>query len=111
MLKRGVFAVQHCIPCDTAQFPPVTTCRTCGAPDPVLIPAKGIGTVYATTTVRTREAAYDVSIIELAEGPRMMSRVEGVEAENVRIGQPVRARINTDGEMPLVVFDVAGDLA
>lgn len=105
MLESGVFAVQRCTSCDTAQFPPGATCRNCGAPEPTLVPAQGTGIVYATTTVRAREGAYDVSIIELAEGPRMMSRVEGVAAENVSIGQKVTARIDTGGDAPVVVFD------
>jgi uncharacterized protein len=38
----------------------------------------GAGTVYATTTVRRRdEEPYDVSLVELDEGFRMMSRVRG----------------------------------
>lgn len=38
----------------------------------------GAGTVYATTTVRRRdEDPYDVSLVELDEGFRMMSRVRG----------------------------------
>ena len=38
----------------------------------------GQGTVYATTTVRRRgEEPYDVSLVELDEGFRMMSTVRG----------------------------------
>jgi uncharacterized protein len=38
----------------------------------------GVGTVYATTTVRRRgEEPYDVSLIDLDEGFRIMSRVRG----------------------------------
>src|SRR6056297_400595 len=107
MLAGGVFAVQRCGTCAATQFPPVATCRKCGAPEPALVPARGTGTVYATTTVRTRDGAYDVSIIQLAEGPRMMSRVEGMPAEDVRIGLPVRARIDTGGDAPVVVFVAA----
>jgi hypothetical protein len=47
----------------------------------------GEGTVYATTTVRRRgEDPYDVSLIDLDEGFRMMSRVRG----GGKIGQRVR---------------------
>ena len=38
----------------------------------------GLGTVYATTTVRRRgEEPHDVSLVDLDEGFRMMSRVRG----------------------------------
>jgi uncharacterized OB-fold protein len=51
------------------------------------------------------EPSYNVALIDLAEGPRMMSRVEGVEPAAVAIGMAVQARIiDQDGE-PVVVFD------
>ena len=59
--------------------------------------------MYSTTTVRDRAGDYNVAIVELEGGARMMSRVEGVGAEGVRIGQPVQARI-VAGEEPHVVF-------
>ena len=47
----------------------------------------GAGTVYATTTVRPRgEEPYDVSLVDLDEGFRMMSTVRG----GGRIGLRVR---------------------
>jgi len=61
--------------------------------------SEGLGTVYATTTVRRRgEDPHDVSLIELDEGFRMMSRVEGIAAEEVRIGMRVRVRFTDAGE-------------
>ncbi|WP_055333180.1 Zn-ribbon domain-containing OB-fold protein, partial [Bordetella pertussis] len=65
--------------------------------------SSGQGSVYTATTVRDRAGDYNVSLVELEGGARMMSRVEGVEAAQVRIGQPVRARI-VAGEEPYVVF-------
>ncbi|MFJ0676566.1 OB-fold domain-containing protein, partial [Bordetella bronchiseptica] len=65
--------------------------------------SSGRGSVYAATTVRDRAGDYNVSLVELEGGARMMSRVEGIEAARVRIGQPVRARIVADEE-PYVVF-------
>ncbi|MBZ0324630.1 MAG: OB-fold domain-containing protein, partial [Alphaproteobacteria bacterium] len=43
----------------------------------------------------------------LAEGPRMMSRVDNIAPEDVKIGMPVKARIVEEGEFPFVVFDPA----
>lgn len=59
----------------------------------------GLGTVYATTTVCERGAEpRDVSLVDLDEGFRMMSRVRGGD---VRIGQRVRVAFE-DG---VPVFD------
>jgi hypothetical protein len=64
----------------------------------------GLGEVYATTTVRRRgEEPYDVSLIDLDEGFRMMSRVEDVAPEDVRIGLRVRVAWTGD-DPPLPVF-------
>lgn len=70
----------------------------------------GLGTVYSTTVVRKRppEPSLNVALIDLDEGPRMMSRVEGIDAQDVKIGMRVKARIASSGaeDAPhLVVFD------
>ena len=73
------------------------------------VEASGRGVVYATTVVRRKppEPSYNVALIDLDEGPRMMSRVEGLAPEAVTIGLRVQARlIAQDGE-PIVVFDPA----
>jgi hypothetical protein len=46
-----------------------------------------------------------VALIDLAEGPRMMSRVEGIEPWEVTIGMAVQARIVTQDGEPVVVFE------
>jgi uncharacterized OB-fold protein len=54
----------------------------------------GLGTVHATTTLHPRNGApYDVSLIDVDEGFRMMSRVEGIDPQNVRIGMRVKVRM------------------
>jgi uncharacterized protein len=67
----------------------------------------GLGTVYSATTIHPKgEPAYNVSLIDMDEGFRLMSRVEGVDAASVRIGLRVRVRIERDAEgTPLPVFD------
>ena len=70
------------------------------------VEASGLGTIYSTTVVRKRppEPSYNIALIDLAEGPRMMSRVEGIDPAHVTIGMAVRARIITAEDGPLVVF-------
>ena len=72
-------------------------------------PASGRGTVYATTVVRKKppEPSYNVALIDLEEGPRMMSRVEGVEPDEVVIGMAVRAAITEQDGEPVIVFTPA----
>jgi uncharacterized OB-fold protein len=73
------------------------------------VEASGRGRVYSTTIVRKKppQPSYNVALIDLEEGPRMMSRVEGVAPEEVKIGMDVRARIVQREDEAFVVFDPA----
>jgi uncharacterized OB-fold protein len=86
-------------------FPRVAEPGT-GAEDLEWVEASGRGTVHAVTVVRKRDPSedYNVALVDLAEGPRMMSRVDGTEPGDVTIGMPVQVRIVSDAVGPLVVF-------
>lgn len=73
------------------------------------VEASGRGTVYSATAIRKRppEPAASIVLIDLEEGPRMMSRVEGMDATKVPIGLAVEARIVEEDDGHLVVFDAA----
>jgi len=77
-----------------------------GAQDLEWVPACGEGRIHAATLVRRRNPAesYNVVLVDLAEGPRLMSRVDGIAADAVTIGMPVKARIIEEEGQPLLVF-------
>ena len=69
---------------------------------------KGTGTVYSVTTVRRKADAggdYNVSLIDLDEGVRLMSRVAQLSPDQVKIGQRVKARVQVTDGKGMVVFD------
>lgn len=66
--------------------------------------SSGLGMVYSCTTVHRRDRSYNVAIIELDEGFRLMSRVEDVEPAEVQIGMRVRVRVNEGEGDPYPVF-------
>ena len=71
--------------------------------------SSGRGIVYATTAVYRRDAGpYNVALLDLEEGFRMMSRVEGVPAEEVEVGGRVTLRVDLTDDGPILVF-VPGD--
>jgi uncharacterized OB-fold protein len=106
-LNAGRFRLQHCGDCAAVFFPPAMICRSCGSSKLTWKASPGVGIVYSTTTVRDRGGDYNVAIIELECGVRMMSRVDGVVPDQVRIGQNVIAQI-VFGEEPFLVFAPAG---
>jgi uncharacterized OB-fold protein len=102
-LQEGRLMLQHCEDCAAVRFPPALVCRACGSPRLQWRASPGLGSVYSLTTVRDRAGDYNVALVDLEGGARMMSRVEDVAPDAVRIGQHVRARIVV-GEEPFVVF-------
>jgi len=71
--------------------------------------SRGLGTVYSTTVIYSRdEQPYNVALIDIDEGYRMMSRVEGVDPEHIRIGMRVQVQMMTfdDGKKYPVFFPV-----
>jgi uncharacterized protein len=73
------------------------------------VEASGDGVVYSTTVIRQKPPtpSYNLALIDIAEGARMMSRVDGVPPEQVRIGMKVRARVIREDNKPLLVFEPA----
>lgn len=70
------------------------------------VEASGLGTVYSVTLISPKLPAepYNVVLVDLDEGPRLMSRVTG--PGEVTIGLRVRARIE-QGDEPILLFDPA----
>jgi uncharacterized OB-fold protein len=86
---------------------------TYGASDELeWVEVSGRGTVYSVTTVRRpakHGGDYNTSIVQLDEGPRMLTRVLGIEPDSVKIGMKVSVKIekpvwDDSAAQPLVVF-------
>jgi uncharacterized OB-fold protein len=106
-LERGELAYQFSPEAGKAVFFPRVLCPFTGSSKLEWRVSKGLGTVYATTVVHPGEGApYNVALIDCDEGFRMMSRVEGIAPDKVRIGQRVRLRVQakTGDEDPLPLF-------
>ena len=72
--------------------------------------SKGLGIVYATTVVYYKnEPPLNVALIDVDEGFRMMSRVEGIDPMRVRIGMRVKLKMlpGDEKQPPYPVFTPA----
>ncbi|NEX64832.1 Zn-ribbon domain-containing OB-fold protein [Noviherbaspirillum galbum] len=104
-LDAGHFMIQRCGGCTAHVFYPRQLCPHCGSAALEWVAPSGMGTVHAVTTVRRKPDAggdYNVSLIDLDEGVRMMSRVERSGA--VAIGDRVRASVRVSGGKGMVLF-------
>ena len=113
--RNGELRLQRCDGCANVQFYPRLLCSRCGERDLSWISASGSGRVRSFTIVRRAVSAayepdvpYVVALIELAEGPTMMSNVVGCDPETVEIGMPVRVTFErwTD-EITMPLFEPA----
>jgi len=110
-LVEGRFMIQRSASTGRHVFYPRVVALGTGEADLEWVEASGAGTVYATTVTRRRPEKggdYNVALIDLAEGPRMMARVVGIEPEDVSIGMKVQAKIDDLNGAPAVLFVPVG---
>lgn len=107
-LRSGRFMVQQCTKGHSV-FPPRPACVRCGDRGLEWVSCSGVGTIYSLTTISPRDAAeYAIVIVDLDDGFRMMSRMDGESARQGKIGDRVRATIRpvADGDESVPCFDV-----
>jgi uncharacterized OB-fold protein len=97
----GRLAIRRCQACGWWSQPPLERCRYCAA---VMAyeEVSGEGTLYSFIVVHQpavpgfgEELPYLIGLVDLAEqeGLRLVARLEDVDADELRVGLPVRARI------------------
>jgi uncharacterized OB-fold protein len=94
---RGELVVQRCGGCGVLRFPARPLCTACLSTDSTWVPVCGRGEVFSFIVMHqvyhpgfANEVPYAVVIVQLAEGPRMVSNLVGVAPHAIRIGMPVR---------------------
>jgi uncharacterized OB-fold protein len=91
---KGSLSYQRCERCGIAIFPPQEFCPHDLSTDLRWREASGTGTVYSYTTVwRPQTPAFDVpyvvAVVELDEGPCMVTNIIDCPHDKVTIGMPV----------------------
>jgi uncharacterized OB-fold protein len=106
-LGKGELRLQRAQGSGRCFFPPRIAEPGTGDRNWKWVRASGEGTIYSVTVVHPRPPAepYNVVLVDLAEGPRVMSRVIG--AGPVQIGAQVRARIEQANGEPVLLFELA----
>lgn len=104
-LARGVLVYQRCQSCERAVFYPRTSCPACGSVELQLQDSEGLGTLYSSSVIYDKDQDYNVVLVDLDEGFRMMSTVIGCDAPV--IGARVQARVeHNEGLDPRLVFEL-----
>lgn len=110
--KQHRLVLQRCKTCSHLFFYPRELCPECLSSDLEWVPVSGKGRVYSYTVVYQAqhpafqaEAPYVFAMIQLEEGPKMVSNVVGCPIEQVKVDMPVIAVFDdVTPEVSLVKF-------
>jgi uncharacterized protein len=93
---RHELYLQRCPTCDELRFYPRALCPSCLGKDVDWVRASGRGKVYTYTVTYQNQAPgfrdelpYVMAIVELDEGPRLLTNVVDSKPDAVSIGMPV----------------------
>lgn len=94
---RRELRIQACRECGHRWLPASVVCPRCWSDRTAWVAASGAGTVFSFAVYHRayHEAfrplvPYVVAVVELAEGPRLVSNLVGIGPGRVRVGLPVR---------------------
>jgi len=108
----GELRIQRCLDCGKPYFYPRPLCPSCGSGRVEWFTASGQATLYSyvinhrPATGFEDDVPYAIAVVELAEGPRMMTSVRGVPAtpEALVLDMPLRVAFEQRGDFWLPVF-------
>ncbi len=111
-LARDELLITRCTACGRHQFPPRLVCYGCSSAGTLeWVRASGAGEVWSFATFHkayfppeVRSVPYNVVIVLLDEGPRIVTTVEGLPDEELAIGLRLQASFRHEGDQHLVVF-------
>ena len=91
----GKLVLQRCQQCGHVLFYPRTHCDACQSDQLAWEDASGAGTIASYTVVRRAvsadfETPYVIALIDLAEGPRMMSQIIDADPDALAVGLSVK---------------------
>ncbi|MDP3767585.1 MAG: OB-fold domain-containing protein [Dehalococcoidia bacterium] len=113
--KQRRLVVQRCDDCGAYRFPPELGCYACGSLRATWSPVSGRATLYTWTVAHPpllpyfqERAPWPVVVVQLEEGPRMITNLVDVPPEEYEFGMPLVAEFeDVDDEVTLVVFQRA----
>ncbi len=108
--KSGKLMVQRCDGCGQLRFPACELCSRCLGTRASWVEVSGRGEVYSFNIMHqvyhpgfAREVPYAVVVIQLEEGPRMVSNLVGIKPHEIRCGMPVEVvfeKLNDEVSIP-----------
>ncbi|MBO0511560.1 Zn-ribbon domain-containing OB-fold protein [Streptomyces beijiangensis] len=112
--REGHLLIRRCADCGRAHHYPREFCPHCWSDHVEWERATGRATLYTWSTVHRNDlppfgerVPYVAAVVDLAEGPRMMTEVVGVAETDLRIGMELQVTARIQGEIAVPVFGPA----
>jgi uncharacterized OB-fold protein len=109
--KLGELRLQRCDECARAYFPPRPFCPVCASRAVTVFAASGRGTLHSYVISHRPAPGFDppyaIAVVELEEGPRMMSNISGVPQtpEALQLDMPLEVEFEAlSDEISLPLF-------
>ncbi len=108
--RQGELRLQRCVHCSHAYFPPRPFCPKCSSAEVETFAANGRASLYSYVisqrSIPGFEAPYAIAVVQLEEGPRMMTNITGCAQtpEALRLDMPLEiafAKQNEEITLPL----------
>ncbi|MEU3076293.1 Zn-ribbon domain-containing OB-fold protein [Streptomyces laurentii] len=101
----GRLLLRHCADCDRTHHYPREFCPYCWSESVTWRQASGRATLYTWSVVHRNDlppfgerVPYVAAVVDLAEGPRMMTQVVDCPEEQLRIGMELTVTFRAEGE-------------
>ena len=112
---EGMLRIQRCADCGRPYFYPRPVCPTCASRNVAWFTASGRATLYSYVINHRPapgfedETPYAIAVVELEEGPRMMTNIVGLPAtpEALELDMPLQVSFERRGDVSLPVFGPA----
>lgn len=111
-MREHKLTAQRCRDCGKLfSYPPQGSCPHCLSPNYEWVPLSGKGKVYSFVTYHRAwhpaykdKVPYNVSLVDLDEGPRLISNVIDCPPDQAKIGMPVQIVYQDHDEYTLPLF-------
>lgn len=107
----GRLLIKRCHDCSRAHFYPRSFCPYCWSEDVEWEQASGIGRLYTWSVVHVNDlppfnqrVPYVAAIVELAEGPRLMTNILDCPVDDLRAGLEVEVACRAFDDTPSLPF-------
>lgn len=114
--RAGELRIQRCSACSRHFLYPRPVCPFCGSSDVQWVKASGRGTLHSYVINHFAapgfegEVPYVIAVVQLDEGPRMLSNLRGVaaEPEALALDMPLEVTFEPRGDQSLPMFRPVG---